>query len=94
MDTIKKKFIIAVVNQENDGRIIINFWVMREIVSENELHAFKESINQLPLVELQSYMVDEGKFPSIPINSLIRPEDFERSTNEVLRLQALVKESQ
>jgi hypothetical protein len=38
-------------------------------------------------------MVDEGKFPSIPVKSVFQPDNFERFTKEALRLQALAKES-
>ncbi|MEW6621935.1 MAG: hypothetical protein AB1420_02175 [Bacillota bacterium] len=73
--------------------ITLNFGVMKGIISDSELHAFRESLNELPEVELPAYMVDEGKFPSIPVKSVIQPENFERFINEVLRLQTLVKES-
>ena len=60
-------------------------------IPNEELHAFRESLDKLPEVELPTYMVDEGKYPNIPVKSVIQPEDFERFTNEVLRLQTLVK---
>lgn len=94
MDSIKKKFnIFAVLNSGDTSRILLNFGVMKGIIPDEELHAFRELLNQLPDVELPTYMVDEGKYPSIPVKSVIQPENFERFTNEVLRLQALVKES-
>ncbi len=92
VDSVKKKFnIFAVLNQGDTGRILLNFGVMKVIIPDKELHAFRESLNQLPEVELPAYMVDEGKYPSITVKSVIKDEDFERFTNEVLRLQALVK---
>jgi hypothetical protein len=94
VDSIKKKFnIFAVLNSGDTSRILLNFGVMKGIIPDEELHAFRELLNQLPDVELPTYMVDEGKYPSIPVKSVIQPENFERFTNEVLRLQALVKES-
>ena len=38
-----------------------------------------------------TYIVDEGKYPSIFVKSVIQPENYEQLTNKVLRLQALVK---
>lgn len=92
VDSTNKKFnIFAVLNSGDTGRISLNFGVMKGVISDSELHAFRESLNQLPEVDLPAYMVDEGKFPSIPVKSVIQPENFERFTKEVLRLQALVK---
>jgi len=94
VDSVKKKFnIFAVLNQGDTGRILINFGSMKGVIPNEELHAFRESLNKLPEVELPVFMVDEGKYPSIPVKSVIKDEDFESFTNEVLRLQALVKES-
>ena len=91
--TNKKFNIFAVINSGNIGRITLNFGSMKGVISDIELHAFRESLNHLPDVDLPTNMVDEGKFPSIPVKSVIQPENFERFINEVLRLQTLAKES-
>ena len=62
------------------------------VIPNEEHHDFSKSPNNSEL-ELPVFMVDEGKYPSIPVKSVIKDEDFESFTNEVLRLQALVKES-
>lgn len=94
VDSARKKFnIFAVLNSGDTGTILLNFGVMKGIIPDSELHAFRETLNTLPEVELPAFMVDEGKYPNIPGKSIIKDEDFEKFTNEVLRLQALAKDS-
>lgn len=91
VDSVNRKFnIFAVLNSGDTGRIILNFGVLKRIIPDSELHTFRESLNQFTEVELPAYVVDEGKYPSIPVKSVIKPENFERFTNDVLRLQMLV----
>ncbi len=56
--------VLEYVAQLSTGRILLNFGVMKGIIPDEELHAFRELLNQLPDVELPTYMVDEGKYPS------------------------------
>ena len=90
--TEKKKFnIFAVQNYGDAGGILLNFGSMKGIVPNDDLHKFRESLNCLPGVVLPEYIVEEGRYPSIEIKSVIQPDNLERFKKEVLRLQALVE---
>ncbi len=65
---------------------------MRGSLSDEELHYFREALNQLPDVDLQPYMVNEGKFPTFSVKSVVQLSDFELFTSAVLMLQRKLSE--
>jgi|GEM_PF-1733807 len=87
VDFKKKKVNIFMFNHDyKTARIGIYFGSMKGIIPDEKLHAFRKSLNQLPGVELKEHAVDVKKFPSIKVESVIKPENFFRFTEEVLRL--------
>lgn len=87
INSAKKKFnVFAVLNSGDCGRILLNFGSMKSVVSHSELHSFREKLNTLPGVDLPEYMVDEGKYPSISINSVMQLGDYKKFIDAVLRL--------
>lgn len=94
VDSVQKKFnIFTVSNQGNSGIIFIYFGVMKGIISNEELNAFRELLNELPNVDLHEDLVDEGKYPSIPVKSIIEQDNFDLFTSGVLKLQGLTNTS-
>ena len=62
VDSVKKKFnIFAVLNSGDTGRILLNFGVMKGIIPDKELQAFRESLNQLPEVDLPAYILNSRR---------------------------------
>lgn len=88
VDSVRKKFnIFAVQNAGDYGKILLNFGSLKGSLSDEELHHFRETLNRLPQVDLPSYVVNEGKYPTISVKSVIEPEHYEHFTQAVLELQ-------
>lgn len=78
-------------NIGDNGQISIYFGAMKGVVAPEELHVFRQKLNQLPGVNLSTDMVDKEKYPSIPLKSLLIPKYFELFKEEVLRLQEIAR---
>lgn len=89
--SVRRKFnIFAVQNAGDHGKILLNFGSLQGSLSDEELHQFRETLNQLPEVDLPSYVVHEAKYPTISVKSLIQPENYELFTQAVLEMQGML----
>lgn len=84
---IKQFNIFAVLGSNDTGKIQINFGVMKDIVPDDELYAFRDEINSFPGAKLDRNCVDDKKFPSIPVKSIYSSDDYKKFTDRILGLQ-------
>lgn len=90
ISTIKKRINVFTVQKQGEyGLLLLNFRVMKEVISDEELHVFRNKLNNMPEVNLPSYIVEDGKYPSIPVRCITQPENFEIFIKEILRLQSI-----